>query len=212
MITIISYILQTCIENPVLLFFFFFKEKKPSLNHQAPLFCCHNCGPFRNLISWSTGSRADAILNGIIEVLFFFFFPCVQVLVFVIDVPCPPRDGRCKALLKACRKPSSLYCLIRRGGVRWARRGNTFHCWYTTWAYSLPGAVGHIMSGSVLEMRPHTTLKLHLDLGWGEPAPGQKSMGEQEPWWMQESVSFHFHCWWMPGTFNQTTVAHSAFA
>lgn len=68
MTTFISHILQTGVENLALL--------KSTLNHQGPLFCCRNRGPFWNLISWSRGSRADAILNKIIEVGFFFsFFP-----------------------------------------------------------------------------------------------------------------------------------------
>lgn len=32
-------------------------------------------------------------------------------------------------------------------------------------AHSLPGAVDHTMLGSMLDTSPHTTLKLHLDLG-----------------------------------------------
>lgn len=113
-ITFISHILPTCVENLALL--------KSTLNHQEPLFCCRNHGPFWNLISWSRGSRVDAILYGIIEV---FFSPaCV-------------RSGVChqpalssyrwkgESMPKARRKPSSLYRLIWRGGVRWAGRGNT---------------------------------------------------------------------------------------
>lgn len=43
----------------------------------------------------------------------------------------------------------------------------------------------------MLQTRPHTTLKLHLDLGWGEQMPGQKSIGEYKPQWAWEGVSFH---------------------
>lgn len=113
---------------------FYLKRKiiminQPALIIKCLCFCSHNCGPFWNLISWSTGSRADAILNGIIEVLTPHQHHHVYECLFIIDVPYPPRDGRCKAPLKACRKPTSPHCLIWRGGVRWARRGNTFHCW-----------------------------------------------------------------------------------
>lgn len=60
-------------------------------------------------------------------------------------------------------------------------------------AHSLPGAVDHTMSGSMLETRPHTTLKLHSDLGWGEQMPGRKSMGGYKPQWTWQGVSFHFN-------------------
>lgn len=130
-ITFISPILQTCVENLTLL--------KSTLNHQAPLFCCRYHGPFWNLISWSRGSRADAILNGIIEV---FFFPLhVWAAVFVIGLPCPQR-WKGESMQKTRRKPSSLYRLIWREGVRWAGRGNTSRCCciplessYTAWGY-----------------------------------------------------------------------------
>lgn len=58
-------------------------------------------------------------------------------------------------------------------------------------AYSLPGDIDQTMSGSMLEMRPHTTLKLHLDLGWGELTLGQKSMGGNKPRWILEGNSLH---------------------
>lgn len=133
-ITLISYILETCVENLALLKF--------TLNHQTPLFCCCNCGPFWNLISWSRGSRADAILNGIIEVGFFFFSPaCVSSGVCRRPALSSLR-WKGESMLKACRKPSSLYCLIWRGGVRWAGRGNTSRCCciplessFTAWGY-----------------------------------------------------------------------------
>lgn len=93
-ITFISHILQTCVENLALL--------KSTLNHQAPLFCCRNHGPFWNLISWSRGSRVDAILYGIIEV----FFPLhVCAVVFVISLPCPLTDGRVKACWRLAESP-----------------------------------------------------------------------------------------------------------
>lgn len=65
---------------------------KSTLNHQAPLFCCRNHGPFWNLISWSRGSRADAILYGIIEVGFFYLF------IFFV----PPRMWEQRRLSSAC--------------------------------------------------------------------------------------------------------------
>lgn len=61
---------------------------------------------------------------------------------------------------------------------------------YLLRAYSLPKAIDHTVSDSMLEMRPHTTLKLHLGPGWGEQMPGQKSMGGYKPWWTREALAY----------------------
>lgn len=75
--------------------------------------------------------------------------------------------------------------------MSWKRKYVLAVAVYYLRAHSLPGAIDHTMSGSMLETRPHTTLKLHLDLGWGEQMPGQKSMEGYKPRWTREGVSFH---------------------
>lgn len=133
-ITFISHILRTCVENLALL--------KSTLNHQTPLFCCHNCGPFRNLISWSRGveSRCHFKWN---NWSVFFFSLHARVSSRVCRWPAlSSQRWKGESTLKASRKPSSLYCLIWRGGVRWAGRGNTSRCCciplessFTAWGY-----------------------------------------------------------------------------
>lgn len=109
---------------------------KSTLNHQAPLFCCHDRSPFWNLISWSGRSRADAILNRIIEVFFFFSLNrCMCVCSCVFFLMClvlletqgwKPAEGLRKVL-----QPLS-FNLTRRREVSWKRK----YVWLllcTTW-------------------------------------------------------------------------------
>ena len=123
-ITFISHTLQTCVENLALL--------KSTLNHQAPLFCCHNCGPFWNLISWSRGSRADAILNGIIEVFFFSPCMCEQRCLSLACLVLLEMEGwkHAEGLQKALQP--LLFNLTRRREVSWKRKYVSLLL-YTTW-------------------------------------------------------------------------------
>lgn len=126
-ITFISLILQTCVENLALL--------KSTLNHHTPLFCCRNHGPFWNLISWSRGSRADAMLNEIIEVGFLFFFFSYSCEQWCLSSDClvlsemegwKHTEGPQKALQLLS------FNLTRRREVSWKRKYVSLLL-YTTW-------------------------------------------------------------------------------
>lgn len=124
-ITFISHILRTCVEKLALL--------KSTLNHQTPLFCCHNCGPFRNLISWSRGveSRCHFKWNN----WSVFFFPpcaCEQPCLSLACLVLSEMEGRkhAEGLQKALQ--SLLFNLTRRREVSWKRKYVSLLL-YTTW-------------------------------------------------------------------------------